>query len=130
MVEPNNFCLEDYVSYFSTSTRASSQNKIKSITSTISRLNATKHFYFNRVIKALNALPPQHPFLSIKKHIFSNLDRPYSWHIVCPCSKYSCLPSSSFQFNFNWLLLIKCRTKEPCMSRIGQNYWYMHVQLE
>ena len=92
---PTNFCLSDYISFFSSSTRASSQNRIKRTDSSIPRLNATKHFFFNRVTRIWNALPPidmHRSFFSIRRNILSifwkyfldsySIDRPCSWHFV------------------------------------------------
>ena len=112
---PNNFY---YISYVSSSTRASSQYKLQCVNPSIPHINATKHFFFNRVVRLWNALPPIDTgcsFISIKRHIFSifwqyfshsySVDRPCTWHIVCPCSICSKLPSSSFQINLNQALL-------------------------
>ena len=103
---PNNFCLEDYISYVSSSTRVSSQYKLQRVNPSIPRINAMKHFFFNRVVRLWNAFPPIDTgcsFLSIKRHVFSifwqyfshsySVDRPCTWHIVCPCSVCSKLPS-------------------------------------
>ena len=103
---PSGFRLEEYITYMSSSTRASSLNKIKSSRLLTPRLNITRHFFFNRVIRIWNSLPYidiQLPYSSIKRHILSifwkyflqsySIDNPCSWCIACPCANCSKLPN-------------------------------------
>ena len=71
---PDNFHLDDYIVVVSSNTRASTSNHLKRVQPTIPRLNSTKFFYFNRVVKIWNALPPLDlalPYTTIKKQILS-----------------------------------------------------------
>ena len=103
---PDNFHLDDYVVVVSSNTRASTSNHLKRVQLTIPRLNSTKFFYFNRVVKIWNALPPLDltlPYATIKKQILSifwqyflhtyDVDTPCTWCLVCFCSKCSSLPA-------------------------------------
>ena len=105
---PSGFCLDEYISFMSSSTRASSHNKIKRSHLLIPHLNVTRHFFFNRVIRIWNSLPYidiQLPYLSIKRQILDifwqyflqsySVENPCSWCIVCPCAKCSYLPNPS-----------------------------------
>ena len=105
---PSGFRLEEYIIFTSSSTRASSLNKIKSSRLLIPRLKVTRHFFFNRVIRIWNSLPYidiQLPYPSIKRHILDifwqyflqaySIDNPCSWCIVCPCANCSNLPNPS-----------------------------------
>ena len=105
---PSGFRLEEYITYMSSSTRASSLNKIKSSRLLTPRLNITRHFFFNRVIRIWNSLPYidiQLPYSSIKRHILSifwkyflqsySIDNPCSRCIACPCANCSKLPNPS-----------------------------------
>ena len=55
---PDNFDVFKYVCFIKTSTRHSTECKIKTSLSVIPRLNSTRHHYFNRIIKISNSLPP------------------------------------------------------------------------
>ena len=105
---PSGFCLEEYISYVSSSTRASSHNKIKRSQLLIPRLSVTRSFYFNRVIRIWNSLPfidTNQPYLSIKRQILDifwqyfvhsySVENSCSWCVVCLCAKCLCLPNPS-----------------------------------
>ena len=69
---PRGFRLEEYINKISSSIRGSSLNKIKLSRLLTHRLNVTRHFFFNRVIRIWNSLPyidTQLPNLSIRRHI-------------------------------------------------------------
>ena len=107
---PSNFCLEDYVTFVSSSTRASTHRKIKRSHPLIPRLNVTRNFYFNRIVRIWYSLPPidtSLTFMSIKRHVISifwqyfkssySVDNTCTWFIACPCSICHCLPTSSLR---------------------------------
>ena len=104
---PDNFCIDDFITSVSSSTRASTQHKIKRVYSRTPRLNSTRHFYFNRVVRLWNKLPPfdfDHlPFSAIKKVVFDifwnfflnnnfSVHDSCTWFISCPCTKCVSLP--------------------------------------
>lgn len=99
---PDNFNLEDHVSFVSSTTRASTMNKLQH---RYSRSTTTRHFYFNRVVRLWNVLPPfdlSLSYTSIKKLILKhfwdhfllnfNPDSTCSFHFMCPCSSCSQTP--------------------------------------
>ena len=89
------FNILDYISFNSTGTRSTSSMKLK-INPT--RLSANRHFYFNRVARLWNAMPPidiTTSLLTIKRFLFRYLwnyflihfdrDNPCTFHYLCPC---------------------------------------------
>ena len=95
----DNFQMLNFISFVSSSTRAASANKLRYNYSAW-RLSTTRHFYFNRIVRLWNALPPLNlslPFLSIKHQLIEYFwynfvnkfdpDNPCSFHVICPCSK-------------------------------------------
>ena len=110
---PDNFHLRDYIVAISSSTRASSKNHLKRSHSHMPRLNYTKFFYFNRVIKLWNSLPNidlTHSYASIKSQILLmfwnyflrhfDLNDPCTWCIVCYCPRCSGLPAISLSHSY------------------------------
>ena len=102
---PDNFHIDDFVTRVSSSTRASTQHKLKRVYSRSPRLNSTRHFYFNRVVRLWNMLPPFEvdlPFSTIKKDIFEifwnffltnfTVHDSCTWFVSCPCTKCVSLP--------------------------------------
>ena len=98
----NSFKITNYVSFSSSSTRSSINCKL---VHKRSRLNTNRHFYFNRLPRLWNTLPPinlSHSISTIKsmllKHMWShflnhfNPDIPCSFHCVCPCNRCNCTP--------------------------------------
>ena len=106
---PDNFNLLDYVSFSTTSTRSSSTNKLVPTSLCIPRLNSTRHFYFCRIVRVWNSLPPfdiQNSY-KVLKNFFSTLywnyfvnnynpDVPCTWYRVCPCCKCASIPVAKF----------------------------------
>ena len=97
---PDNFSLSDYLTFTSGPTRLTSNFKLKH---TFSKFSASRHFYFNRLPRLWNSLPPIDTTKStqtIKYNltIFSgqnflksfNSSNPCSFHFLCPCNK--CVP--------------------------------------
>ena len=102
---PPNFNILDYVSFCQNSTRSSSFNKLNLVHSSN---GVHKFFYFNRLPRLWNSLPPidlSQSLSSIKSKIRSHLWshfikhfdplNPCSFHFSCPCSKCSSLPCTS-----------------------------------
>ena len=106
---PDNFDLSQYICFVQSSTRSSSTGKITASFPCTPRLNSTRHYYFNRIIKIWNSLPPldlDSP-LSILKSLLRNLywdyfinhystESPCSWYRVCPCSNCAPLPVQNY----------------------------------
>ena len=70
---PDNFTLSDYISFIEGITRFSINGKIKSSFAGIPRTNLTRHFYFNRIVRLRNSLPPLDLSLSLsslKKQVY------------------------------------------------------------
>ena len=102
---PDNFDIFKYVCFIKTSTRNSTEGKIKTSLSVIPRLNSTRHHYFNRIIRIWNSLPPLDlgGSMSTLKAFLVKLywnyfikcfivDSPCTWYRVCPCSSCASLP--------------------------------------
>ena len=135
---PTNFHLEDYISNLSSSTRASAYNRLKRSNHTIPRLNSTRNFYFNRVIRIWNSLPPVivscRSYLTIKRSIlkvfwhyfleYFILDDPCSWFIACQCSKCSYLPNPRIPWPSSDL---QCPLIKQFLSLIDNFYFYFIV---
>ena len=104
--EPNSsFPILDYITFSSSNTRSRTfaklvPNKVKS--------NVSRHFYFNRVTRLWNLLPPidlDLPLASIKRklkevlweHFKSNFSPSNycTFHLLCPCNNCQLTPSSS-----------------------------------
>ena len=94
---PDNFNILNYVSFKSSSTRFGSSNKLQY---NYRRCNTTRHYYFNRIVRLWNKLPPINlslPYRNIKQLLISifwehfvthfNQDHPCTYHYSCPCSK-------------------------------------------
>ena len=102
---PDNFSIADYVSFLNTTTRSStSLHKIKS-NLPMSRLSSTNHFYFIRIVRIWNSLPPidlSESFATLRSSIFKlywnyfithySLSISCSWCRICLCSTCSSLP--------------------------------------
>ena len=99
------FDISSYITFSDSSTRSSTAFKLKHAKSTS---NAHRHFYFNRLPRLWNSLPPIDLNLSsstIKSHItkffwsyfISHFDSNNSctYHFLCPCSKCTTSPIST-----------------------------------
>ena len=108
---PDNFNITDYISFVSSSTRAATMNRIKRTIPLKPRLNSTRHFYFNRMVRLWNSLPNidlQLPFNSIRRHILGifwqvfiqqfDVNNSCTWYVSCPCTKCTSLPSRIISF--------------------------------
>ena len=108
---PDNFILSEYIHFAQSSTRSSSTGKITASSPCTPRLNvnSTRHFYFNRIIKIWNSLPPLDldcPMSSLKSRLkdlywdyFIDhfcVDSPCSWYRVCPCNNCALLPAPNY----------------------------------
>ena len=105
---PENFDLGHYVTFGSSSVLTrSGPTKLKLATPQIPRTNSTRHFYFNRVIRLWNKLPPLNldlPLTSLKakvNHLFwdyfiksYSIHNPCTWYICYPCSTCICTQTS------------------------------------
>ena len=104
----DSFDILKYVTFCSGRTRSATFLKLK-LPSV--RTNLERHFYFNRLPRLWNSLPPISTVNSLYRiksdlrkflwsHFVTNFDpaRPCSFHLVCPCSRCSHLPLSH---NFN-----------------------------
>ena len=93
---PDNFTIQDYISFNSNPTRSSSQSKLSC---KYSRTSVACHFYFSRVVRLWNSLPCidlSKSYNLIKQEISDhfwfhfrnnfNPDNLCSFHIACPCS--------------------------------------------
>ena len=98
------FNISDHITEHSnlTTTRSQSAFKLKHMHSST---NTNRHFYFNRLPRLWNSLPPLDPNLptpTIKTkivrhlidHFLNNFDslNPCSFHLLCPCNTCSSLP--------------------------------------
>ena len=86
-----------YVSFSNSNTRSTTHLKLKH---SLSKTHADGHFYFNRLPRLWNSLPPLNLNLSlhtIKKNLWqlfwTNFEHtfqsnmPCSFHLICPCSR-------------------------------------------
>ena len=91
------FNIKDFVTFSDSSTRSSSSNKLNH---TLSSSTSTSHYYFNRLPRLWNSLPPidldsstNTIKSSIIKYLWSHFDshfdpqNPCTYHFKCPCSK-------------------------------------------
>ena len=97
----NRLNILEHISFSSTKTRSSTHLKLKQHRS---RTNLSRHFYFSRICRLWNALPPIDLTLStdirraVKHFLWSNFidkfncDILCTFHFVCPCTKCSSLP--------------------------------------
>ena len=106
----DHFRISDYITFSNSNTRSSSHRKLQH---TNASTTSFRHFYFNRIPRLWNSLPPidlDSSIASIKfnltkflwTHFQVNFDSSDSctFHYLCPCSK--CLSSSnSTHFNIN-----------------------------
>ena len=94
--------ITDYLSFSSGTTRSATNSKL---VHKHSRLNTKRHFYFIRIPKICNSLPPinlSHSTSTIKsklsEHMWShflinfNPDISCSFHFICPCNHCNCTP--------------------------------------
>ena len=103
--EPTNtFNISAHVTFSSNSTRSSTYFKLKH---SLCRTNTLQHFYFNRLPRLWNSLPPLNMNQSISRikrnvhqflwnHFMQHFvsDNVCTYHFLCPCSKCSHLPVS------------------------------------
>ena len=105
----DSFNIHNYVKFCSSSTRLGTFHKL---THTLSHHHSSSHFYFNRIPRLWNSLPPNVIDLdkslndirqSIKRFMWSHFlnnfvsSIPCTYHFLCPCSKCS---HSQFSCNF------------------------------
>ena len=89
MKDPSdNFDIYNYITFTSSSTRSASKNNLSY---NYSRTCINRHFYFNRIVKLWNSLPPIDVTLSlstIKHHIYTHLWNHFITHydITLSCS--------------------------------------------
>ena len=101
----NRFNITNYVTFSSTGTRSSTNKKLVPTRMVTSRLG---HFYFNRLPRLWNALPPLNLDSSIpslrgklRKHFWNYFidhfrsDDHCTFHFLCPCHKCTSAPNSS-----------------------------------
>ena len=97
-----NFNISKFLSFTIGNTRSAAQRKLKHV---IVTNNKVKHFYFNRLPRLWNALPPVDLSLPVSKnrlmiykflwsHFKSNFksDDPCSYHFMCPRNKCTDIP--------------------------------------
>ena len=98
------FNISDYILEHSSSISTRSQSAFKLI-HMHSFTNTNRHFYFNRLPRLWNSLPPLDPNLSISTikikivrhlidHFLNHFDsyNPCTFHLLCPCNSCSSLP--------------------------------------
>ena len=98
----NRLNILEHISFSSTKTRSSTHLKLKQHRS---RTNLSRHFYFSRICRLWNALPPIDLTLStdnirraVKRFLWSNFidkfdcDILCTFHFVCQCTKCSSMP--------------------------------------
>ena len=103
----NSFNILNYIAFTSNSTRSSSFNKL---VHPLAKTNRIKHFYFNRLPRLWNALPPinlTHSHNTIMgnirslfwNHFVDNFDENNlcSFHFCCPCTKCSSVTKQNFR---------------------------------
>ena len=99
----DHFNIKSFFSFHCSSTRSSSHLKLKH---SLSKLNKTRHFYFNRFPRLWNSLPIIDINLSMSTisshlkvffwfHFLSNFNTelPCSYHFICPCNKCFLIPT-------------------------------------
>ena len=98
------FNIMNFVQFYSSGTRSSTYLKLKQ---PFYKKNCVRHFYFNRLPRLWNSLPPidlDQPITSIKSTIYNhfwshflshfNPDISCTYHYLCPCAKCASLPLS------------------------------------
>ena len=101
----SHFNINDFISFSDSNTRSSKHLKLKHNKLTNSSTNSHRHFFFNRIPRLWNSLPPinlDSSTQSIKSlitdHFWNHFDSNFdpanicSFHFICPCSK--CITSS------------------------------------
>ena len=96
------FNIKDFISFSESNTRSSTYNKL---IHTKSPTNSSRRFYFNRLPRLWNSLPPIDLDISLSTikstlidylwthfNIHFNSEKPCTYHFQCPCSK--CILSS------------------------------------
>ena len=107
----DHFDISRFVTFCSGQTRSASYVKLKHVL--VATNNSTRNFYFNRLPRLWNSLPPIDMSQSTIKwkfykhfwnHFTTNFDpdNVCSFHYLCPCAKCSSLPVS---LNFDFSLL-------------------------
>ena len=99
---PDNFSITDHVQFISSSTRNGYNHKLQF---KYTRTSASRHFYFNRIVRLWNAMPTintELPFDSIKSFMISTMRAKFintfdpsntcTFHFVCPCSNCHLIP--------------------------------------
>ena len=94
---PKEFPILTFIQFSDSNTRSSSHSKLKH---SLSKKNLEGHFFFNRLPRLWNSLPPLNFHLSnsvIKSHLHSIFwskfqsnfvgSNPCSFHYLCPCAK-------------------------------------------
>ena len=98
----SNFDISNFLSFTVGNTRSAAQRKLKYVTVLN---NKVRHFYFHRLPRLWNSLPPVYlslPVSTIRSTIYKFLwshfktnfksDNPCSYHFVCPCNKCTDIP--------------------------------------
>ena len=98
------FNIRDFISFSDHHTRSGQHMKMNSVRS---HRNTTRHFYFNRIARIWNKLPPlnlDRPLATIKQgltkflteHFISTFDHSISCtiHFICPCARCSHAPQT------------------------------------
>ena len=98
---PDNFSINEFVTFASGKTRSASFGKL---IHNLSSYSTTRHFYFNRIARLWNSLPPidtTQSMYSIKSKVINHFwshfqehfipDIPCTFHYLCPCNR--CIPS-------------------------------------
>ena len=93
----DNLIIHDYVEFVTSTTRASSNGKLRH---KFCRLSTPRHFYFNRIVRLWNLFPRIDLSLSLPSikhlllnHLWSNFCSNFdannvcSFHLLCPCAK-------------------------------------------
>ena len=97
---PDNFDLCDYITFVESGTRSSTSHKIRSTSTNVPKSNPTKFYYFNRIVRIWNSLPPvdlESSYNSLKGMLYDlywdyfiscyDVDHSCSWSRVCFCSR-------------------------------------------
>ena len=93
----DNLIIHDYVEFVTSTTRASSNGKLRH---KFCRLSTPRHFYFNRIVRLWNLFPRIDLFLSLPSikhlllnHLWSNFCSNFNannvcpFHLLCSCAK-------------------------------------------
>ena len=95
--ESNSFSIQSYINFSNSNTRSTTHHKLNH---SLSKSHTSGHFYFHRLPRLWNSLPPLDLELSLPtlkkilwKFFWSQFqlkfqsDNPCSFHLSCPCSK-------------------------------------------